>query len=73
MLAYNPADVKPGWIAFFIVLGLVVATFLLWRNMNVQLRKINVPFQQEIRDAELNPPSEKEATTPSDGDPPHDR
>ena len=70
MLAYDPADVKPGWIAFFIVMGLLVATFLLWRSMNTQLRKINVPFRHEIRDAEVNPPSGPGPTTTSDGEPP---
>lgn len=40
---YNPQDVKPGWIALLIVAGLAVATFLLWRSMNTQLRRIKVP------------------------------
>jgi hypothetical protein len=48
MLAYNPSDVKPGWIAFFVVMALVVATFLLWRNMNKQLGKIKVPYRAEF-------------------------
>ena len=43
VLAYNPNDVKPGWIALFIVLGLCLVTFLLWRSMNRQLRKIKAP------------------------------
>jgi hypothetical protein len=43
LLAYDPDKVKPGWIAFFIVMTLVVATFLLWRSMNTQLGKIKVP------------------------------
>ncbi len=43
LLAYDPSKVKPGWIAFFIVMALVVATFLLWRSMNTQLGKIRVP------------------------------
>ena len=48
MLAYNPSDVKPGWIAFFVVMALLVATFLLWRNMNKQLGKIKVPYRSEF-------------------------
>ena len=43
LLAYDPNKVKPGWIAFFLVMILVVATFLLWRSMNTQLGKIKVP------------------------------
>jgi hypothetical protein len=42
-LAYDPNKVKPGWIAFWLVVGLCVATFLLWRSMNTQLRKIRMP------------------------------
>lgn len=43
LLAYDPNQVKPGWIAFFIVLFLLLATFLLWRSMNTQLNRIQVP------------------------------
>ena len=43
VLAYDPNKVKPGWIAFFVVMALVVATFFLWRSMNTQLGKIRVP------------------------------
>jgi hypothetical protein len=41
----DPGSVRPGWIALLIVLGLGVATFLLWRNMGKQMRKIN--FEEE--------------------------
>jgi hypothetical protein len=57
MLAYNPSDVKPGWIAFFVVMALLVATFLLWRNMNKQLGKIKVPYRSEFRDG-AGPPTD---------------
>ncbi len=43
LLAYEPEDVKPGWIALVLVITLAVATFLLWRSMNTQLRKIQMP------------------------------
>ncbi len=43
LLAYNPNDVKPGWIALVLVLVLCVVTTLLWRSMNSQLRKIQMP------------------------------
>jgi hypothetical protein len=42
-LAYNANDVKPGWVAFWIVVALAVATYLLWRSMNNQLGKIRMP------------------------------
>ncbi len=45
LLAYDPNQVKPGWIAFFLVLFLIIATFLLWRSMNTQLNRINVPHK----------------------------
>ena len=41
----DPNSVRPGWIALLIVLGLAVATFLLWRNMGKQMRKID--FEEE--------------------------
>jgi ABC-type nickel/cobalt efflux system permease component RcnA len=40
-LAVDPAKVKPGWLALVIVLLLCLATFLLWRSMNRQLRKVD--------------------------------
>ena len=50
-LAYDPNNVKPGWIAFGVVMALLVATFLLWRSMNTQLGRIKVPHR-----ADFNPP-----------------
>ncbi|MBA2446123.1 MAG: hypothetical protein H0V49_12435 [Nocardioidaceae bacterium] len=43
LLAYEPEDVRPGWIALVLVASLGVATYLLWRSMNTQLRKIQMP------------------------------
>lgn len=43
LLAYEPDDVKPGWIALVLVLVLAVATYLLWRSLNTQLRRIQMP------------------------------
>jgi hypothetical protein len=37
----DPDTVRPGWVALLVVLALAVATFLLWRNMGKQLKKIN--------------------------------
>lgn len=48
----DPNKVKPGWIALILVLILLLATVLLWRSMNSQLRKINVPTRREVRERE---------------------
>ena len=48
LASYDPNAVKPGWIAFWIVVALGVATFLLWRSMNSQLRKIKAPYRDEV-------------------------
>jgi hypothetical protein len=37
----NPDKVRPGWVALLIVLALAGATFLLWRNMGKQMKKID--------------------------------
>ncbi|MGH3446624.1 MAG: hypothetical protein ACRDP4_03265 [Nocardioidaceae bacterium] len=49
VLAYQASDVKPGWVAFIIVLALIAGTLLLWRSMNTQLRKIKAPTREELR------------------------
>ncbi len=43
LLAYDPNDVRPGWIALGLVVALSVATYLLWRSMNTQLGNIQMP------------------------------
>ncbi len=62
--AYDPDKLGPGWIAFVLVLALVVATYLLWRSMNKQLRNIDVPTEAELRDGHLEPP-DKPAAPPA--------
>ncbi|HEY8457113.1 MAG TPA: hypothetical protein VIL34_16100 [Actinopolymorphaceae bacterium] len=42
--------VGPGLLGFVVIVGLCVATFFLWRNMNKQLRKIR--FDQKKSDSE---------------------
>ena len=37
----EPEAVKPGWIAGVVLGAIGVATYLLWRSMNRQLRKVN--------------------------------
>ena len=50
LAAYDPNDVRPGWIALVLVVALAVATYLLWRSMNKQLRRIDAPTREEVRD-----------------------
>jgi hypothetical protein len=37
----DPEAVKPGWIAGVVLGAIGVATYLLWRSMNRQLRKVD--------------------------------
>ena len=41
LAAVDPEDVKPGGLALVIVLLMGLATFLLWRSMNRQLKKVD--------------------------------
>ncbi|MDQ3592505.1 MAG: hypothetical protein M3386_06350 [Actinomycetota bacterium] len=51
VLAVAAEEVRPGWVALVLMLLLGLATFLLWRSMNRQLRKIDVPTKAELREA----------------------
>ena len=46
----DPAEVKPGWLALVIVLLMGLATFLLWRSMNHQLKKVDFDDGTEPED-----------------------
>jgi hypothetical protein len=74
LLAYDPYKVKPGWIAFWLVVGLCVATFLLWRSMNTQLRKIQMPPRPKpppgSAGSRVIPPA-RDPLDPSNGDDGH--
>jgi hypothetical protein len=72
VLAYNPADVKPGWVAFWIVVALCVATFFLWRSMNTQLGKIRMPPRPSSRPGIGTGTRQPVAPPPSAGPPPDD-
>jgi hypothetical protein len=50
VFAVADSQVRPGWIAFLIVIGLCVVTVVLWRSMNRQLRKISVPHERDVTD-----------------------
>ncbi len=77
--AYDPNDVKPGWVALVLVILLGIATFLLWRSMNHQLAKITVPTREELRqqaagedsDPATNSEPDGADSGPDDDKPPH--
>jgi hypothetical protein len=45
--APDPADVKPGWLGFGVVMALAVAVLLLWLSMRKQLKKIDFEEQPD--------------------------
>ncbi len=57
-LAIEPEDARPGYGALLLVLGLAVVTFLLWRSMNTQLGKIQMPPSQSRGQSAGQSPSE---------------
>jgi hypothetical protein len=52
VLAVNEDQVTPGVIAFFIVAALGVTLFFLIRSMNKQIRRIQAPSQDDLRQAD---------------------
>ena len=50
-----PGDVKPGWWATLLVVGLIIATILLWFSLRKQLGRIRFPEDQEGREADASP------------------
>lgn len=70
VLAYEAEDVKPGWIALVLLVALGVATFLLWRSMNAQLRKIQMTPRVRQRPGAPQPP--RQAGPPRDEGSAHD-
>jgi len=74
LAAYDPEDVRPGWIALVLLLVMALATFLLWRNMNKQLGRIDVPTEAEVRaraqqeaDGSTEDATDPEQEEPTDG------
>jgi hypothetical protein len=67
LASYDPKDVKPGWIAFWLIVALGAATYFLWRSMNKQLRKIDVP-PRDSAESDAAPPDagETESDSPRD-------
>ena len=66
LATYDPDKVKPGLVALVLVILLCLATVLLWRSMNTQLRRIQMPPKPP------KPPI-PQATGPSDRSLPSDR
>ena len=64
VLAVNPEKVKPGWLALVIVLLMGLATFLLWRSMNRQLKKVHF----DEGPAPGSAPARPTKPAPDDGD-----
>ncbi|MGW5360473.1 hypothetical protein [Actinopolymorpha pittospori] len=55
--------VGPGLLGFVVIAGIGVATVLLWRNMNKQLRKAKASFEEQ------EPGQSGGEEGPDDGDP----
>jgi hypothetical protein len=72
-----PEDkVQPGWLGFFVVLGLGIVTFLLWRSMNKQLKRVNFDRRLVDGDEDLGTDAEQDANrdgTDKNQDKPPDR
>jgi hypothetical protein len=64
LVAYNANDVRPGWGALVLVLVLLAVTFLLWRSMNTQLGRIQMPPKQSSKTSIPGPTSDSAAEAP---------
>lgn len=64
----DPNVAKPGWVALLIVLALGVATFLLWRSMGKQLKRIDVDRDGADDPAPSGDPASPGGSQSPDGD-----
>lgn len=64
----DPNVVKPGWVALLIVLALAAATFLLWRSMGKQLKRIDVDRDGADDRAPSGDPASPDGSQSRDGD-----
>ena len=55
-LDIDPNLVKPGWTPLIILIVLAAVMVLLFMSMRRQFRKINVPTEQEVREARRTVP-----------------
>ncbi|MFC0625955.1 hypothetical protein [Kribbella deserti] len=64
----DPNTVKPGWVALLIIIALGGATFLLWRNMGKQMKKINFDLPRDERaNAPVEPADPAQPADTADG------
>jgi hypothetical protein len=68
VLAVNEDQVTPGVVAFFIVAALGVTLFFLIRSMNKQIRKIEAPSEDELRQADWERRQKERARSDADKD-----
>ncbi|WP_427889385.1 hypothetical protein ACQHIV_39180 [Kribbella sp. GL6] len=64
----DPNVVRPGWVALLIVLALGAATFLLWRSMGKQLKRIDVDRDGADDPAPSADPASPAGSPSPDGD-----
>ena len=72
-LDVDPNVVKPGWTPLIITILLAAAIALLMVSMRRQMRKIRVPYRDEVDEAGSAEPdagSERRPTEPADGSTP---
>jgi len=51
LTAYNPEDVKPGWLGFSVVMALIVALAVLMRSFAKQLKRVDFDEDADPRSA----------------------
>jgi hypothetical protein len=67
MIVGAPSEdqVTPGILGFLIVVALGVALFFLVRSMNKQIRKIEAPSEEDLKQAEWERKQEESASSPN--------
>ncbi|MCO6006687.1 hypothetical protein NE236_17010 [Actinoallomurus purpureus] len=65
-LAVNEDQVTPGVVAFLVVAALGVTLFFLIRSMNKQIRKIEAPSEDELRQADWERQQKESARSDTD-------
>ena len=66
VLAVNEDQVTPGVVAFLIVAALGVTLFFLIRSMNKQIRRIEAPSEDELRQADWERRQEEQQQSEAD-------
>lgn len=63
LLELDPNVVKPGWTALIVTLLLALAVVVLFLSMRQRIRKIDLPYRDEIDEAS---PDRQDVSTPED-------